>query len=97
MMKMAMEAKKGPDGLVSKEEVGRVARELMEGDDGAKIKKRMTELMEKANNAMRVGGSSYKDMATVAALWKERNAINNGLEEIVCQRKINSRRENTII
>ena len=69
----------------------------MEGDDGAKIKKRMIELMEKANNAMREGGSSYKDMATVAALWKEMNAINNGLEEIVCQRKIKSRRENTII
>jgi hypothetical protein len=36
-----IEAKKGADGLVSREEVERAARELMEGDGGMKIKKRM--------------------------------------------------------
>jgi hypothetical protein len=69
--KVAIEAKKGSNGLVSKEEVGRAARELMEGDGGVKIKKRMRELMEKANNAMDEGGSSYNAMATVASVWKE--------------------------
>lgn len=59
---MAIQAKNGPDGLVSKEE--------MEGDDGEKIKRRMRELTEKANNAIAEGGSSYNSMATVAAVWK---------------------------
>jgi len=68
---VAIEAKNGPDGLVSKEEVERVARELMEGDGGVKIKKRVRKLMEKAKNALVEGGSSYNSMATVAAVWKE--------------------------
>jgi hypothetical protein len=32
--------------------------------------------MEKANNAMGEGGSSYNAMATVAAVWKEMDRTN---------------------
>jgi len=69
-MKVAIEAKKGPDGLVSRQEVERAARELMEGDGGMKIKKRMGELKEAANNALAEGGSSYNAIAAVASVWK---------------------------
>ena len=76
-MKVAIEAKKGPDGLVSREEVERRVTELMEGDAGAlEMKKRMRKLMETAKNAMAEGGSSYNDMATVAAIWKGMDATN---------------------
>jgi len=75
-MKVAIEAKKGPDGLVSRQEVERAARELMEGDGGMKIKKRMGELKETANNALAEGGSSYNAMAAVASVWKEMDATN---------------------
>ena len=76
-MKVAIEAKKGPDGLVSREEVERRATELMEGDGGAlEMKKRMRKLMETAKNAMAEGGSSYNDLSTVAAVWKEMDATN---------------------
>jgi len=75
-MKVAIEAKEGSDGLVSKDEVARAAREIMEGDGGMKIKKRMRELMEKAKNALGEGGSSYNAMATVAAVWKEMDGTN---------------------
>lgn len=70
---VAIEAKKGPNELVSKEEVERVVRELMEGESGVETKKRMKELMQKAHNAMSEGGSSYKTMATVASLWKQKD------------------------
>ena len=74
--KVAIEAKKGPDGLVSKEEVGRVARELMEGDGAVEMKKRMRKSMKTTKNAIAEGGSSYNDMATVAAIWKGMDATN---------------------
>ena len=75
-MKVVIEAKKGPDGLVSREEVERRATELMEGDGSMEIKKRVRKLMETAKNAMAEGGSSYNDMATVAAIWKGMDATN---------------------
>ena len=75
-MKVVIEAKKGPDGLVSREEVEIRATELMEGDGALEMKKRMRELMEKAKNAMAERGSSYNDMAAVAAIWKGMDATN---------------------
>lgn len=68
---LAIEVNNGCDGLVSKEEVEKTVRDLMEGDGRVKLKKRARELMEKAKNALVEGGSSYNSMATVAAVWKK--------------------------
>jgi len=73
---VAIEPKKGPNGLVSKEEVERVVRELMEGESGVETKKRMKELMQTAHNAISKGGSSYNTMATLASLWKQEDCTN---------------------
>lgn len=75
-MKVATEAKKGADGLVKREEVERAAREVMEGDGGMEMKKRMEELMGKARDAVAEGGSSYNALAAVASVWKEMHATN---------------------
>lgn len=73
-MKVAIEAKKGADGLVKREEVERAARELMKGEVGMEMKKGMGELMGKARFAMAEGGSSYNALANVASVWKEMHA-----------------------
>jgi hydroquinone glucosyltransferase len=73
-MKVAIEAQKGADGLVRREEVERAAREVMEGDGGMEMKKRMAELMRQARFAMVEGGSSYNALANAASVWKEMHA-----------------------
>jgi len=64
---VGIEAQKGADGLVKREEVERAARELMEGEGRMVIKKGMGELMGKARFAMAEGGSSYNALANVAS------------------------------
>eukprot|EP01018_Ginkgo_biloba_P001260 Gb_09179 [translate_table: standard] len=69
-MKVAIQAKMEKDGVVRREEVERTVRELMEGEEGMRLRIRMKELQESANKAVGEGGSSYNALASVAAVWK---------------------------
>nr|ASK39409.1 UDP-glycosyltransferase [Ginkgo biloba] len=70
-IKVAIEAKRGSEGIVRREEVERVVKSLMDGHEGVKKKTRIRELKDSAEKALAEGGSSYKAMANVAAVWKE--------------------------
>eukprot|EP01018_Ginkgo_biloba_P004615 Gb_10318 [translate_table: standard] len=69
-IKVAIEAKRGSEGIVRREEVERVVKSLMDGHEGVKKKTRIRELKDSAEKALAEGGSSYKAMANVAAVWK---------------------------
>lgn len=60
---------RGEGGLVSRGEVERVARQLMESDRGKAMKARAAELRDCFNKALEVGGSSYSSLAAAIARW----------------------------
>nr|ABK25443.1 unknown [Picea sitchensis] len=68
-IKMAVRTKMGADGIVTKEEVEKAAKELMEGEDGKKKRERARELRESAKAALAEGGSSRQALAAAAALF----------------------------
>ncbi|TKY50572.1 Anthocyanidin 3-O-glucosyltransferase 5 [Spatholobus suberectus] len=57
---------KGEGGVVGREEIERVVRMVMEGEEGKVMKRRARELRESAAKALRVGGSSYQTRAAMA-------------------------------
>ncbi|XP_020596572.1 LOW QUALITY PROTEIN: hydroquinone glucosyltransferase-like, partial [Phalaenopsis equestris] len=66
----AMALKVRQDGVYDREEIGRVVRELMEGEEGERTRKRAKELQVEAAAAMGEGGSSAVALAAVAEKWK---------------------------
>ncbi|GLJ47400.1 hypothetical protein SUGI_1000380 [Cryptomeria japonica] len=54
-------------GFVRREEVERAVRELMEGEEGRKVREKMKELKDKAKIAMMEGGGTIKATADAAA------------------------------
>ncbi|MQL70221.1 hypothetical protein Taro_002501 [Colocasia esculenta] len=60
----------GRPGMVGREEVERVARLLMEGDEGRAMKARAAELRDGFAMALSEGGSSRRGLADVVGEWK---------------------------
>lgn len=73
-IQIALGTQKAADGIVTKEEVEKAARELMEGEDGKKKRARARELKQSAQAAVAEGGSSSHAMAAVVALWKSNSS-----------------------
>ncbi|XLR69779.1 hypothetical protein S83_020451 [Arachis hypogaea] len=69
-LKVAVRPKANDSGLVEREEIARVARELMDGKEGIEIRKRMKSLSIAAENAIKEDGPSTKTLAEVVATWK---------------------------
>ncbi|CAL0302903.1 unnamed protein product [Lupinus luteus] len=70
-LKVALRPKANKDGLVEREEIAKVVRGLMEGEEGKMIGKRMELLKNDADNAISEGGSSLKTLSEVAANWSD--------------------------
>jgi hydroquinone glucosyltransferase len=62
----ALRLKERDDGLVEREEIARVVRELMEGEEGKRVRGKMKELSEAARISVEEGGASYEALAEVA-------------------------------
>ncbi|XP_072964859.1 UDP-glycosyltransferase 72B3-like [Typha angustifolia] len=58
------------DGVVEREEIARVTRELMEGEEGMRVRTKVRELKEAAERGLREEGKSYKALQEVANKWK---------------------------
>lgn len=56
--------------VVRREEVERVVRLVMEGEEGKVMRNRMGELKESAAKALKHGGSSYDSLSCVVKSWK---------------------------
>ncbi|KAI0524210.1 hypothetical protein KFK09_003574 [Dendrobium nobile] len=68
--KVAMRLKARKDGIFDREEISRVVKDLMEGEEGERLRKRAKELEVEAAAAMIEGGSSSIALAALAEKWK---------------------------
>ncbi|TXG62573.1 hypothetical protein EZV62_009567 [Acer yangbiense] len=78
-VKVALRPKvhKEDDGLVIREEIAIVVKELMEGEEGKKVRKRMREILkDAASKALMEDGASRKALLKLAHEWKNQTAGN---------------------
>ncbi|KAF8112994.1 hypothetical protein N665_0058s0091 [Sinapis alba] len=69
-VRVAVRAKNSEDMIVRKEEVVRVVKRLMEGEEGKAIRNQMKELKEGAVRVLREDGLSTKALIEVSLKWK---------------------------
>ncbi|KAI3673144.1 hypothetical protein L6452_39259 [Arctium lappa] len=69
-VKVAVVGDGGETVVVGRDEVAKVVRMVMEGEEGKRIRKRARELEVSGKEALSCGGSSYESLARVIELWK---------------------------
>ncbi|RZC58994.1 hypothetical protein C5167_006300 [Papaver somniferum] len=69
-IKVALRPKPMESGLIGRDEICRVVRGLMEGEEGKILKSKMRELKCVATSTLAQGGSSFKTFADVVKAWK---------------------------
>ncbi|KAL6864878.1 hypothetical protein ACP4OV_016029 [Aristida adscensionis] len=67
---VALRAKVGVDRFITKEEVAKVIRRVMEGDEAERMRKRVSELKEKCVHTLNKDGISTHALAQIANTWK---------------------------
>ncbi|PWA37338.1 UDP-glucuronosyl/UDP-glucosyltransferase [Artemisia annua] len=72
-MKIALRPTKGENGIVSRVEIARVVKGLLEGEEGKAIRSRMRDLKEAAANVLSKDGCSTKTLAEVASKLKNKD------------------------
>ncbi|XP_057468635.1 anthocyanidin 3-O-glucosyltransferase 5-like [Actinidia eriantha] len=63
--------------VVGREEVERVVRLVMEGEEGKVMRRRARELRESARKALDFGGSSWSSLSSVVEGWKSKHNTRN--------------------
>ncbi|OAY62183.1 hydroquinone glucosyltransferase [Manihot esculenta] len=58
------------NGLIERQEISKVVRSLMEGEEGKKVRNRMKDLKEAADRVLTQEGSSAKALSALALKWK---------------------------
>ncbi|KAJ0112491.1 hypothetical protein Patl1_00577 [Pistacia atlantica] len=74
-IQVALRPKASENGLYGKEEIARVVKGLMEGEEGKSVRYRMKDLKDAAAAVLNENGSSTKALTEVALKWK--NKISN--------------------
>ncbi|CAN6713193.1 unnamed protein product [Malus baccata var. baccata] len=69
-LKVALGVKENKKGIVESQDVATYVRDLIEGDEGKLLRKKMEEYKEAAKLALVEEGSSTKSLAEVAQIWK---------------------------
>ncbi|XP_015947947.1 hydroquinone glucosyltransferase [Arachis duranensis] len=73
--KVALRPKIGENGLVEKEEIASVVKNLMEGEEGKKLRHRMKDLKEAATKTLGKNGASTKQIVELANKWKGQTSV----------------------
>lgn len=60
------------DGVVGREEIGRVVRLVLEGEEGKVMRGKVAELKDGAAKALEQGGSSHMALARACKSWEEK-------------------------
>ncbi|KAL6174823.1 hypothetical protein ACLB2K_051468 [Fragaria x ananassa] len=68
-IKVAWRVKMNEKGIVESRDIEKYAKNLIEGDEGKLLKRKMMELKEAANIALSQDGSSTRSLAEVAGIW----------------------------
>ncbi|KAF7844859.1 hydroquinone glucosyltransferase-like [Senna tora] len=75
-LKVAVRAPEVGDGVMEKEEIAKVIKSLMEGEEGKEVRRRMKKLKDDAVAAVTEDGSSTRTLSELAMKWKRmRDAI----------------------
>ncbi|XP_043694901.1 hydroquinone glucosyltransferase-like [Telopea speciosissima] len=69
-MKVALRPKEREDGIIGREEIAKVVRSLMEGEEGQRVRSRMRELKDAAARVLSEEGSSTQSLSEVAQKWR---------------------------
>jgi hydroquinone glucosyltransferase len=69
-LKVALRLTVNEKGLIDREEIAKVVKSLMVGEEGKRVHKRMKELEIAADKALSVDGSSTKILSELASKWK---------------------------
>ncbi|KAK9927015.1 hypothetical protein M0R45_024220 [Rubus argutus] len=69
-LKVAWRVKMNDRGIVESRNIAKYAKDLIEGDEGKLLKRKMIELKEAAKEALSIDGSSTKSLEEVAKIWK---------------------------
>jgi hydroquinone glucosyltransferase len=69
-LKVALRPEVDGNGLVGREEIAKVVKDLMQGEEGATIRNRMKDLKEAAAKAVSEEGSSTKSLHELVSKWK---------------------------
>ncbi|KAF3440076.1 hypothetical protein FNV43_RR18354 [Rhamnella rubrinervis] len=68
-VKVALRPKANENGLVGREEIAKVVKDLIEGEEGKRLGQRMRELKDAANRALSKDGSSTRALSELASKW----------------------------
>ncbi|KAF8380091.1 hypothetical protein HHK36_027561 [Tetracentron sinense] len=69
-LKVALRPKVNENGLVGREEITKVVKGLMEGEEGKKLRNRMRDLKDASAEVLSENGSSTKSLSDVVQKWK---------------------------
>ncbi|KAI3904792.1 hypothetical protein MKX01_006902 [Papaver californicum] len=69
-LKVALRPKANERGITGRDEISRVVKGLMDGEEGRNIRSRMTELKSAATSVLEENGSSAKSLEELANMWK---------------------------
>ncbi|XP_043695936.1 hydroquinone glucosyltransferase-like [Telopea speciosissima] len=67
---VALRPKADEKGLIGRQEIAKVVKSLMEGEEGKRIQSKMSELKDEANKVLSNDGSSTEALSEVAHIWK---------------------------
>ncbi|XP_015887635.2 hydroquinone glucosyltransferase-like [Ziziphus jujuba] len=70
VLKVALRPKANENGLVEREEIAKVVRDLIEGEEGKRLGQRMNDLKDAANRALSKDGSSTRALSELASKWQ---------------------------
>uniref|UniRef100_A0A803NV63 Glycosyltransferase n=1 Tax=Cannabis sativa TaxID=3483 RepID=A0A803NV63_CANSA len=71
-IKVAIRPKVSENGIVQREEIAKVVKSLIEGEDGKKLRNQMKDLKEAAAKALSPNGASTKALSEVVGKWKNK-------------------------
>lgn len=69
-MKVAIRLKKMKNGIIGHDEICKVVKELMEGEEGKRLRSKMEELKCSATSTLAEAGSSVRTFAEAVSGWK---------------------------
>lgn len=73
-LKVALRPKVNQNGIVERDEIGKVVKSLIEGEEGKKVRSRMKEVKDAATKVLREDGSSTKSLSELVKKWKNKIA-----------------------
>lgn len=71
-LKVALRPRIGENGIIGRAEIAKVVKVLMEGEEGKKIRSKMTDLKDAAARVLGEDGDSTKSLAELAQKWKNK-------------------------